>query len=323
MNYHLVAVGGTFDRFHKGHEQLLKTAFSEGARVVVGITGDAMVREKILSTIIAPFNDRKKEVEKFLDKNNLANRSSIVPLSDPYGPLLTDKTIEALIVGPKFSKEIISRVLGKLPIVYCPAVRTTTQQYLSSTDIRLGQVNRKGAVYDFPSKPIHLPETVRKFLKKPLGNLLTTLPLQTITKAPFTISVGDETTKRLLENGIIPHLSVIDFSIGRIKKYEKIEDLGFSPSMKVVSAVNPPGILTPSLARAIKESFKDIVAHNKQEVIVVDGEEDLATLLCILFAPLSSVVLYGQPKQGLVVVNVTEEKKEEIALLLSTFTQSS
>ena len=46
--------------------------------------------------------------------------------------------------------------------------------------------------------------------------------------------------------------------------------------------------------------------------IVVDGEEDLATLPAILYAPLGSVVIYGQPNEGSVLVNVTSEMKLKI-----------
>lgn len=39
-------------------------------------------------------------------------------------------------------------------------------------------------------------------------------------------------------------------------------------------------------------------------MILVDGEEDLAVLPCILTAPSGSLVLYGQPGEGLVVCEV-------------------
>ena len=38
--------------------------------------------------------------------------------------------------------------------------------------------------------------------------------------------------------------------------------------------------------------------------IVVEGEEDLATLPAILYAPPGSVVVYGQPDEGSVLVKV-------------------
>ncbi len=51
-------------------------------------------------------------------------------------------------------------------------------------------------------------------------------------------------------------------------------------------------------------------------LIVVDGEEDLAVIPCVLFADEGDVVLYGQPDEGIVAVEVSEEKKMEIATLI-------
>ena len=52
--------------------------------------------------------------------------------------------------------------------------------------------------------------------------------------------------------------------------------------------------------------------------VVVDGEEDLLTLVAVLYAPEGSFVVYGQPYQGIIVVKVTPEKKAEAKALLNT-----
>ena len=44
--------------------------------------------------------------------------------------------------------------------------------------------------------------------------------------------------------------------------------------------------------------------------MVVDGEEDLLTIVAVLLAPYGSMVMYGQPKQGVVVLEVKEEVKK-------------
>ena len=44
----------------------------------------------------------------------------------------------------------------------------------------------------------------------------------------------------------------------------------------------------------------------------MDGEEDLLALAAVLFAPFGSMVVYGQPKQGIVVIDVTEDSKRRI-----------
>ncbi len=42
---------------------------------------------------------------------------------------------------------------------------------------------------------------------------------------------------------------------------------------------------------------------------MVKGEEDLLTLIAVLFAPKNAFVVYGQPHSGVVVVKVTSERK--------------
>ena len=69
---------------------------------------------------------------------------------------------------------------------------------------------------------------------------------------------------------------------------------------------NPAATLTQELVDVIK----DLLAGDRRVKIVVDGEEDLATLPAILYAPLGSTVVYGQPNEGSVAVVVTPERKE-------------
>jgi hypothetical protein len=51
-------------------------------------------------------------------------------------------------------------------------------------------------------------------------------------------------------------------------------------------------------------------------LILVKGEEDLAVLPCIIEADWDSVVLYGQPDEGIVYVKVTEEKKFDAGTII-------
>ena len=71
---------------------------------------------------------------------------------------------------------------------------------------------------------------------------------------------------------------------------------------------NPAATITKDLIDLIRESLHG-TTHVK---IVVEGEEDLATLPAILYAPLGSVVVYGQPNEGSVLVDVTPERKLHI-----------
>ena len=57
---------------------------------------------------------------------------------------------------------------------------------------------------------------------------------------------------------------------------------------------NPQGTITKEAVAAIKEA----IDKNEHTHIVVDGEEDLLTLIAVLYAPENSFVVYGQPHTG-------------------------
>jgi len=48
----------------------------------------------------------------------------------------------------------------------------------------------------------------------------------------------------------------------------------------------------------------------------VCGEEDLATIPAVVYAPIGSIVIYGQPKEGVVLIKVTPETKLRFAEML-------
>jgi hypothetical protein len=79
-------------------------------------------------------------------------------------------------------------------------------------------------------------------------------------------------------------------------------------SYKTIEVKNPAGTLTKELIDQIRASLNS----DGRVKIIVDGEEDLATLPAILYAPLGSVVVYGQPNEGSVLVDVTPEMKTRI-----------
>ena len=93
---------------------------------------------------------------------------------------------------------------------------------------------------------------------------------------------------------------------------EQVETSVFA---NVIHAINPAGRLTPELGDAIAEAM----GEDESTVIVVEGEEDLAPLLVHLMAPITSTVIYGQPKVGVVVQHTSLEVKERCRNILSCF----
>jgi uncharacterized protein (UPF0218 family) len=56
--------------------------------------------------------------------------------------------------------------------------------------------------------------------------------------------------------------------------------------------------------------------------VLVDGEEDLAVFPLILILPDSSVILYGQPNEGVVFCEVDSALRKKAEELLSCFVKS-
>jgi len=148
-------------------------------------------------------------------------------------------------------------------------------------------------------------ELIQEF-KKPFGTLYrdfeSMLRALDEMKPAKIIAVGDVVTASLLESGRTPDLCIIDGKTIRSKSVGEIKT-GFQE----IKVENPAGQITEELRNAVKKSVN---AGNIK--IFVVGEEDLAVLPVVEFAPLRSAVLYGQPNEGVVLVEVSREKKKEI-----------
>ncbi len=166
---------------------------------------------------------------------------------------------------------------------------------------------------------LELPAKLRPVLRKPFGELYEGTGKDTIQKiAPDLgsptklISVGDVTTFYLLESDIMPDVCVVDDRTKREPASNHVVLGTNHEAFTTISVDNPPGVITEDLINAIDESLRS----DQHVRLFVRGEEDLAALPAILMAPIGSVVLYGQPNEGVVLVKITESKKDEIRSLL-------
>jgi phosphopantetheine adenylyltransferase len=139
--HHVVVVGGTFDHLHAGHKLLLtatalllqppnKTS-TESRRLIVGITGDELLKNKKYTEYLKSWKQRQEDVVDFLlsilyftrsakeetvqtlsfDDPNPNGRAihiklkpslitiECVEIQDPFGPTITDENITALVVS--------------------------------------------------------------------------------------------------------------------------------------------------------------------------------------------------------------------------------
>ena len=65
--YDCVAMGGTFDILHVGHVELLKKSFEIGKFVIIGISSDDLVKEKLKKRINNSFEVPKHNLVKIID----------------------------------------------------------------------------------------------------------------------------------------------------------------------------------------------------------------------------------------------------------------
>ncbi len=161
---------------------------------------------------------------------------------------------------------------------------------------------------------MRLPENLRDQLKIPLGILIKDSHvtkesvLQNIPKDAFVITVGDATTEKMIGFGINPSLQIVDSIEKRVKRN--------LPEGKISTELhcdNPAAEVTPQSMSLIEKSF----GLSAPVRIIVKGEEDLLVLPAVIFAPENSVILYGQPNEGLVIVKVTAEIRNRARYILN------
>ena len=161
-----------------------------------------------------------------------------------------------------------------------------------------------------------LSETLREELKTPLGELIkdSNPDKEQIIKKTYSekiiVTVGDATSELLIKMGLIPFLQIVD---GKEKRHER--DLPISDSgVTSINCKNPPGEITQQSMDTIKKSF-----DSKTPIrIIVDGEEDLLVIPVCLFAPENCAVMYGQPNEGLVIVEITNQIRQKVQNIVSS-----
>lgn len=146
-----VAVGGTFDEFHRGHRVLLKKAFDIGEKVMIGLCTDDFVEKMGKPHEVAPFAVRLEELKGFLIKHGWFERGEIVPLYNSYGPALTSKRIEAIVVSReteltahKINEKREAINLLPLNVVVIDMVLAENYDPISTTRIRRLEIDHEG-----------------------------------------------------------------------------------------------------------------------------------------------------------------------------------
>lgn len=145
--YNKVAVGGTFDKFHKGHEALIKAAFSVGREVLIGVTSDSFASFK--NHKIEPCHIRIKRLKNIADKYNI--KYTIIEISDANGTADVDADLDAIVVSQETEQSAVCineiRVINglePLDIIVIEWVLADDDIPISSTRIRKGEIDLDG-----------------------------------------------------------------------------------------------------------------------------------------------------------------------------------
>ena len=98
------------------------------------------------------------------------------------------------------------------------------------------------------------------------------------------------------------------------KKWDKFEHIDMDEKF-LINAKNPPGMLTSSIFEACSKA----ISQSEIVTIFVDGEEDLVPIPLILMAPLGTILLYGQPNEGVIVREIDISAKRRARRFLDSF----
>ena len=159
-----------------------------------------------------------------------------------------------------------------------------------------------------------LPESLRATLKRPLGDLvkgqvdLGTLLRNVMAerKPAKLILVGDSVSRQAIQAGIAADVMIIDNLEKRGKAIAYTHNHG-----RVITAKNQAGRIEPAAASAVERAI-----GGEADLVIIDGEEDLLAVIAVIAAPVGSLVVYGQPNEGVVLVMVSEARKADAEMLL-------
>lgn len=328
--YRRVCVAGTFDGLHLGHQALLNVAFERGESVLIGITSDQYV-QTVKRGLARPYVIRLQELNDWLVHQGWLDRARIVSIDDGIGPAGTDSALQALVVSEesklgaaKVNALRTSNGLRALHTIVVGMVGADDKQPISATRIRSGVITPEGKLL--------MPQSLREELSQPLGVILVGERIRAsfIEHATdLVITVGDLTTKTILDQGIIPRLMIIDNKVNR-NSYTELLPLLDDPSFHRVRVTSGPGYISNIAVGSIQSALR---LKNGNTVLEVDGEDDLLALPAIVSAPIGSTVYYGQPPipawacgpktKGIVEVAVTHAVKTHARALLRKFVSST
>ena len=167
-----------------------------------------------------------------------------------------------------------------------------------------------------------LTAKLRKTLSRPLGVLVSggedesnRILGEVIAKENPTkvILVGDTVSRNAAQKGIRVDLMIID----NLEKRTRAKPYALQSKAKI-KTTNHAGMIEAQAREAVEHALLGAA-----DLIEVDGEEDLLAIVAVHAAPVGSLVVYGQPGEGIVLVRVSDAKKSEAQGILDQMEKKS
>ncbi|RLG19295.1 hypothetical protein DRN67_03070 [Candidatus Micrarchaeota archaeon] len=153
-----------------------------------------------------------------------------------------------------------------------------------------------------------LTDELREEVREPFGEVfdLSTVIERVKSKTGMLVSVGDECSIGFLKAGIRPEVMVYDFKIKRKEIDEESKRLLESIEGKKSTVPNEPSTIDPLMEAAVKRGLR-----GKTNKIFVEGEEDMAALVALMHAADGTLIAYGQPDEGIVLIESNEKMRNK------------
>jgi len=147
---------------------------------------------------------------------------------------------------------------------------------------------------------LSLPEKLRDEVRKPFGPVLSgSAAMDACRKgARPLISVGDQCASDLIDAGIAPDILIFDFKIKRVEIARQMKEKLVPHAKNAYVVLSGAGQISEELEIAVSR-----VLGAGSGAIMVVGEDDLSALLVMARAK-KGTLIYGQPDEGAVVVQL-------------------
>lgn len=144
-----VCLGGTFDNFHRGHQDLLDMACDHAEELVIGLTSDVFANER-RQRVVSPYHKRRLDIQDYLRGYHPHVGFEIVALEEDFGPAL-EGAFDAIVVseGTRATAQELNglrseRGLPALQVIMVPHRLAQDGLPISSTRIAMGEIDVKG-----------------------------------------------------------------------------------------------------------------------------------------------------------------------------------